>query len=266
MTDGITVDSTASLNRSLTQLLINNELPGQPVTRFIVGLCEQCPKIIELRFRTYLPTANLNERLKGKETIPPDLLTAAKETAIKAHISLWDALACNIIRNGVELPGDLLAEILAHPHGDWERSFVLRRQEVLDGGISSLIANIHTTEGLALCSQVRTLDGHAEHIPMLDFACARTDANLATISAMLEAIGQRGVVVYSGNSYHFVGATLLSNDEWVRFMGRALLLAPFVDGRFIAHRLLDGECCLRVFAQSKAPQTPLIESCIFRSG
>jgi hypothetical protein len=260
------LDSSAEVNRGVAQFLSDAELPGQPVIRFVTGLCELCPKISELRFRTYLPSANLSERLKGKETIPPDLLAAAKETAITAHISLWDALACNMIRNGMELPRDVLAEILAHPHGDWERSFILRRQEILDGGISSLIPNIHATEGLALCSQVRTLDGHSAHIPMLDFACARTDSNLATISAMLEAIGQRGVVVYSGNSYHFVGATLLSNDEWVRFMGRALLLAPFVDARFIAHRLLDGECCLRVFAQSKAPQTPLIESSILRPG
>jgi len=84
-------------------------------------------------------------------------------------------------------------------------------------------------------------------------------------------MGMTGLLQVNSLSLHLVqkspvrsvGATLLSNDEWVRFMGRALLLAPFVDARFIAHRLLDGECCLRVFAKSKTPPTPLIESCIF---
>src|SRR6266851_70555 len=147
------LDSSAEVNRGLAQFLSDAELPGQPVIRFVTGLCELCPKISELRFRTYLPTANLSERLKAKKTVPPDLLAAALETAINARISFWDALASKVIREGKKLPRDVLTELLLHPHGEWERTFVLRRQEVLDGGINLIISDVHSNEGLALCSQ-----------------------------------------------------------------------------------------------------------------
>jgi len=157
----------------------------------------------------------------------------------------------------------VFVEALAHQHSEFEKTFVLTRQEILNGGIDSIQDRLGRNDGLAVCSQVRVLAGYSAHIPMLDFACAPTKANQGAISSMLGVIGQAGVIVNSGNSFHFLGISLLTADEWIRFMGQALLLAPFIDARFMAHRLFDGECRLRVFARNKVPQVPVIEKCVY---
>lgn len=252
-----------NVGQELMELLGNSALSGRPVTSFLRNLCTCCPSITEMRFHTYLPTPGLSERLKTWKTIDPEWLAAAQRTASDTGATLWDALAQSVMKQGKRLPRDVFVEALAHRHSEFERTFVLTRQEVSDGGIDSIGKRLRREEGLALCSEVRVLAGYAAHIPMLDFACATTTANQTAISTMLGVIGQTGVIVNSGNSYHFLGASLLTSDEWVRFMGQALLLAPFIDVRFIGHRLFDGECRLRVLGRNKLRQrTPLVETCI----
>ena len=250
------------VNPELVEIMRSGQLQGSSVTTFLRVLCAHCPSITELRFRTYSLTPGLSERLKTRETNVPDWLSRAEESARNSETTLWDALAKAVIRHSEQLPREVFVEALAHHHSDLERTFILTRQEVLEGGIDFVQTRLDADEGLALCSELRILDGYAVHIPMLDFACATTEANRATISMMLDVIGQTGVLANSGNSYHFIGISFLRGDEWIRFMGRALLLAPFVDVRFMGHRLFDGECRLRIFARHKAPQVPSIEMCV----
>jgi hypothetical protein len=50
---------------------------------------------------------------------------------------------------------------------------------------------------------------------------------------------------------------MMTHDDWIRFLGRALLLAPIVDPRYIAHRLIDGFAVLRIStnpAKQKLPE------------
>lgn len=247
----------------LMQLLRGPELLHLPVTSFLRNLCIYCPSITELRFRTYLYTPGLSERLKANNVIVAEDLALAEKVASDAGATLWEVLAGMVLRQGKELPRAVFVEALSHHHSEFERTFVLTRQEVLRGDIDSIHERHHIDVGLALCSEVRVLEGYTAHIPMLDFICAPTEANQTAISTMLEAIGQVGVIVNSGHSYHFVGASLLTTDEWVRFVGQALLLAPFIDARFLGHRLFDGECRLRVFARNKSSQAPFVERCIY---
>jgi hypothetical protein len=244
-----------------TEMLASGQLLGHPVTEFLRALCVNNASIAELHFRSYNPTPNLGERLNvGK--VPSPWLSRAQDTASKAGVSLWEALAGMVIRDGAHLPRNVFVEALAHHHSDIEKTISVGRETILDANTDFFKDSIGAADGLAVCSGLRLRAGYTVHIPMLDFVCSPTPANRATISTMLEVIEQQGVIVNSGNSYHFFGLTFLTNDEWVRFMGQALLLAPFVDTRFIGHRLLDGECTLRVFARHKHPQIPVIESCV----
>jgi hypothetical protein len=85
------------------------------------------------------------------------------------------------------------------------------------------------------------------HLQMLDFRVPVDDASQRIVESAVQAMGLHGWVLSSGRSYHFLGAhTLASSQELMAFLGRALLLAPVVDGRWIAHQLIEGQCALRV--------------------
>jgi hypothetical protein len=58
-------------------------------------------------------------------------------------------------------------------------------------------------------------------------------------------------MLISGNSYHFYGRTLLEHRDWVKFIGRSLLLEPLVDVRYLGHCLLDGFASLRISAHGE---------------
>jgi hypothetical protein len=112
---------------------------------------------------------------------------------------------------------------------------------------------------LALCSKCKLRDGTEGHIPMMDFRCVPSSENLQKIKIILKGIGQKnGVIVESGRSYHFYGFELLDENEWIRFLGKCLLLHPFTDARYIAHRLMGGACALRITATALKPKVPIV--------
>lgn len=99
------------------------------------------------------------------------------------------------------------------------------------------------------------------HIPMMDFSCEETEDNLAIIREFLEGIGQEnGVILSSGRSYHYYGAKLFSEEEWLKFLGLCLLLTGYVEERYIGHRLLDGCGILRISAAGIKPKIPTVVS------
>ena len=55
-----------------------------------------------------------------------------------------------------------------------------------------------------------------------------------------------GIIVNSGNSYHYYGRVLLSQSDWQLFMFYSILLGPYTDVRYISHRLISGYCILRI--------------------
>ena len=251
-----------SMQPERTKLLSEADLVGTPVTNFVRALCAYRSDIAEVRFRTYIVGPGLGERLEKKKLLPQELVSTAKAAAKESQRDFWDALAGIVMREGKHLPRVVYEEALTHSHGESERTFIFTRQEILDGRIDSITSHLGDQDGLSLCSEVRLLAGYNVHIPMLDFSCKPTESNQAAISDMLSVTEQVGVIAESGNSFHFLGMSLLTYDAWVRFMGRSLLLSPFVDARFEGHRLIDGECRLRIFAQDKKPKIPLIVACV----
>lgn len=113
---------------------------------------------------------------------------------------------------------------------------------------------------LLFCSRVflRRWNGvEVKHIPMMDFRCEPSDRNLQLVVSSMRKLGQnRGVILESGRSYHYYGFELLDDIAWRCIMHRALLLTPFVDPRYIGHRLLAGTARLRVTASRGKPTVP----------
>lgn len=244
----------------------NSNRLGQSLTNrktcaeFLRVLSTEVPIISELNFRTYLLAPGLDERLQSKELIEAPILAKIEQLRNDYGGSLWDATLKILMLEGKGVPRALLNEAAVHNHNARERSFTITNDEFVKHGIDMIIRGLADDEGLAISSRLRMRNGFNAHLPMLDFACKPSALNLEAVEYFLRAIDQSGVVLNSGNSYHFVGTSLLTTDEWLRFMGQSLLFTPLIDARYIGHRLYDGESYLRVFANNKLTKEPFIES------
>jgi hypothetical protein len=109
------------------------------------------------------------------------------------------------------------------------------------------------------CSRVTLRGGDIAQLPLLDFQCDVSEQNVDAITVALELLGQRrGALLASGRSYHYYGYDPLNQTEWHQLMSRAALLDPLVDGRYIAHCLIDDLACLRLDAHAAHPTEPAI--------
>jgi hypothetical protein len=143
---------------------------------------------------------------------------------------------------------------LIHFHGPRAEEYLLSSEDLAGDGIGNLIERLPSEHGLTVCSDVRLASGTTLHIPMMDFLCSPSDANENLVISLVRRLEQpRGLLANSGNSYHFYGCNLFENDEWRRFLARALLLSPITDPRYIAHRLMDGFCNLRIVDRKTSP-------------
>lgn len=100
-------------------------------------------------------------------------------------------------------------------------------------------------EAMKLVSRVKTRDG-IRHIPLLDLDIPVDDGGPTLAEQVFTNLGVgSGAIINSGASYHGWGLELLTDDDWRRFMARALLLDR-IDRRWVGHRLIDGQANIRV--------------------
>jgi hypothetical protein len=110
-----------------------------------------------------------------------------------------------------------------------------------------------------ICSRVRLASGDTRHLPMLDFRCAVTDDHTRAILGAVRILGETsGVLLNSGRSYHYYGFAPRDLEAWHRFETHAILLAPLVDVRYIAHSLLEDLACLRLDSHPSHPFEPVV--------
>ena len=133
----------------------------------------------------------------------------------------------------------------------------LRREEITWDKIWSTIGLLENHYVLGVLSEVQAGKKRL-HIPMMDFD---DNNNLAQIECFLRAIGQKGVVLESGRSYHFYGIKLMDDRQWLKFMGDCLL-SGLVEPRYLGHRLKDELCILRVSACPLRPKVPTVVSIV----
>lgn len=103
---------------------------------------------------------------------------------------------------------------------------------------------------LALHSKVLFLDCTVMHIPMIDLATRAAGIIGRVIDVLPLELAGSMIWFESGRSFHGYGTVLISQEDWVKFMGRLLLvnqpqLPPVVDPRWIGHRLISGYSALR---------------------
>ena len=129
---------------------------------------------------------------------------------------------------------------LFHRH-NFDFNFVLADENLKESLISL------SRQGYILNSNVKRGKETHLHIPMMDFLLPVNKNNTDIAEECIRLLGlNRGYLVDSGSSYHFLGSEPITWDEYRSVLYRALLLAPVTDNRWIAHQLINGSSNLRL--------------------
>lgn len=117
-----------------------------------------------------------------------------------------------------------------------------------------IMASLSDDENIAFHSKVVVYgEKHKEfmHIPMIDFCSEVGQVEIDETKKVLSEFGIGSALLFcSGRSFHLYGTTLLKEDDWIRFMGRILLMnlpsrRELVDSRWVGHCLMAGTSRLR---------------------
>jgi hypothetical protein len=132
------------------------------------------------------------------------------------------------------------------------------REEFLRLKLNDLY-NIGENQVWSFTSKIQTHDGNIKHIPMMNFH--PEDGSKESVKKALKYIcgDKRGVLLYSGRFWHYYGDFILDIDEWIKFMSQFLMQVFLVSPRYIAHRLYDGYCTLRLTTDKRyKPHIPTV--------
>jgi len=131
---------------------------------------------------------------------------------------------------------------------------------------------------VCLNSAARNEDGRLLHLPLLNFCIPASDKAPALIRGKFKSVMKKGrgsktmpgYLLVSGKSYHYIGLKLLTEEEWLEFMGLALLFEDSedsdrfspIDRRWMGHALRRGFGTLRIFGGEKATPEAQPEPCV----
>lgn len=153
------------------------------------------------------------------------------------------------------------AKVSVHHNAKKNRRIKLPIKRLTDR-IPKLISKLRDSDALGINSTCWLRDGTVRHIPMMDFKSKPSPANLRLIQQSLAEIGQSGLLVQSGRSFHFYGLTLLRQKDWIKFLGDSLLV-KFSDSRWIGHSLLEHRCNLRFTTSKLKQKDPVVRAFVF---
>jgi len=151
-------------------------------------------------------------------------------------------------------------------HQPFDELILLNGEDVTSKRLESISSSLKSGRVLAIQSilfgdETESFGTPIFHFPLMDFSCPESPENLKKIKNFLGRIGQkRGVILFSGKSYHYYGLDLFYNyDRWMNFLGDCGL-SELVNGRYIMHSLKDSCSALRLSACPLKPEIPTVVS------
>lgn len=182
----------------------------------------------------------------------------ADELRRNTGLPFWESLFIESLRQG-HIDERLLDAALFHQ----KTTSNLRRfprNEVLAGCLKDLQATPVDGQMNVFMSRVDIGFGEEAHIPMLDFRCEVSSENLRVVQQISSRLFVGDVAILnSGKSYHAVGLKLVCWDELHDLLMKSLMFSPIVDRAYVAHQLLERQCCLRISAKSSNQPPPILE-------
>jgi hypothetical protein len=188
------------------------------------------------------------------------------------------AVVRKLTQEDLGLPAGFFLEFIMHSVGlNWRQRYISPRQRVqaLDEALlseqvqSTLVAiddqkeilrllDAATRRRLALSVTSRVWDMRRKFTGQLALMNLHPEGYLDE-SELAKAVfrvsgGIPGYLLRSGRFYHFYGARLLDQDEWLDFAGRFLMPCTLVSPRYIGHSIDRRYCTLRL--NSVPPHKP----------
>jgi len=134
--------------------------------------------------------------------------------------------------------------------------WVSREQFFSQDVLPRLVENLPEDAQVGVFSKVALGEGEVAHIPMMDFSIPKSDGGITVVKERLQKAGIHNIwLLETGEAYHIYGKDLLTEEEWVQFMGTCLLtsivhtrenIEQVADPRYIGHSLKRGGNVLRV--------------------
>ena len=256
---------TPQITIGMPALQLVNNLPSVHGIDIITGHALNSERVPQTyHFKVYSPSPALEKRLEAlapeNESIKHILEEAVRLRALATTnlIPLWDSVffAASVADRGGVFVRHAAKQ---NPNDDQGEMLAIKRDELISGRLGEKVATLPRNRAIAICSTCTLMDGSTLHIPMIDFRILPDPQSLTIIRDGLREIRQTsGVILESGNSYHFYGFKLLEREEWAEFLGNCLLLAPLTDARYIAHRLVEGMGALRITRSDLKEKIPCV--------
>lgn len=121
-------------------------------------------------------------------------------------------------------------------------------------------------ETWAMTSKVHMANNMSMHIPMMNFHLEDGVELKHLITAIDKVCGNwKGFILASGrpNCYYYYGNSLLTHDEWVKWMVQFLGPCILVSPRYIGHRISHGYSSLRLgICGDIKPKIPTVVHCL----
>jgi hypothetical protein len=172
----------------------------------------------------------------AKDQAQIELALAIRE---EHKFSFWDSL-CSVFIDRENYSKRLLKKVFHHNY-NYEVNSVTSF-DFLDGFLPG-----KKTQKYAISSKVIMSDGRVCHVPLIDFHCQVSAPNQRLVQDVLNTLDiGPGLLLDSGNSYHFIGMNLIEMDMFGCFIGKLIMFNPIIDKSWAAHQLIEGYCALRV--------------------
>lgn len=226
------------------------------------GLPEYLPALLrQARIETIeLDVLHRRPSFQGGEVSPQaqSITRPARDEHRARGFGFWEFVLAEAVYTDSETRNALLDAALRHNSDDAIR-VRLGREEFVERLSAGEYENLPPRELVSFYSPVEVAgEQQRMHLPLLDLGVKPGRDGEASAIDALHALGLRGLLFISGRSYHFYGADPVTQPYLVALLGRAQLLSPIIDSRWVSHQLIDGRCGLRISTDSeKTPSPPV---------
>lgn len=225
---------------------------GLPASTAYTRLLLLEPRIQRVSVFKYSSPLPLQRRIQMTE-VEHSLVEHALLLRRTAHLPFWNAVFASCLLRETH-SAQLIASAFFH-NGPGECVDYERRD--LEGGVLDQLAEVGSNIGLS--SAVSDTNGHVWHLSLLDFRCDISAYNESIVALICSHIMPSGyLLVDSGDSYHACGMRLLSAEERIHTLGKALLASPVVDSHYVAHQLQQQASSIRISTGGKNLRRPYV--------